>query len=52
MVTREQATNAYNSGYEARGCGKSDSACPYGKAELHLLCQWMGGFNDKDKEIG
>ena len=52
MVTNEQANNAYNSGYEARHCGLLKESCPYGNTELNLRCQWIGGFNDKDLEIG
>ena len=52
MATNEQMTNSYNSGYEARGCGLLKTSCPFGIDELNLRCQWLGGFNDKDMEIG
>ena len=50
MATNEEATNAYNSGYEAGKCGILRSLCPYGYEELNLRCMWLGGWNDYDMD--
>ena len=50
MATNEEMQLAYDAGYLARSTNRSDTECPYGKKQLNLRCQWLGGWNDSDME--
>jgi ribosome modulation factor len=52
MITTAQANNAYQEGHQARANGSYKQVCPFGFNEMHLRCQWLGGWHDKDMEIG
>lgn len=51
MATDQEMDKAYADGAWARSKRKSKETCPYGNTEINLRCQWLGGWNDKDRGL-